>query len=64
MQNDYAYWRDALTGKFGPIHDGDPQPGFYRLRRRQTLRDVRKQRPLHILLLRRHPRPTGNLPNN
>lgn len=34
MQNDYAYWRDALTGKFGPIHDGDPQPGFYRLRRR------------------------------
>lgn len=34
MQNDYAYWRDALEGKFGPIHDGDPHPGFYRLRRR------------------------------
>lgn len=34
MNEDYDYWRNALDGKFGPIHDGDPQPGFYRLRRR------------------------------
>lgn len=27
---DYRYWRDALAGDFGPVHDGDPQPGFYR----------------------------------
>lgn len=31
---DYDYWRNALAGVFGPIHDGEPQPGFYRLRRR------------------------------
>lgn len=26
----YAYWQNALKGEFGPIHDGDAQPGFYR----------------------------------
>jgi hypothetical protein len=28
--SDYSYWRKALEGEFGPIHDGHPQPGFYR----------------------------------
>lgn len=30
---DYTYWQNALAGKFGTIHDGEPQPGFYRMRR-------------------------------
>lgn len=29
---DYTYWQNALAGNFGPIHDGDAQPGFYRKR--------------------------------
>ena len=29
MSDDYTYWREALAGNFGPIHDGDPRPGFY-----------------------------------
>lgn len=29
---DYTYWQNALAGTFGPIHDDDPQPGFYRKR--------------------------------
>ncbi len=28
----YAWWRRALDGDPGPVHDGDPQPGFYRKR--------------------------------
>ena len=33
MTNDpYAWWRAALAGENPPIHDGDPQPGFYRKR--------------------------------
>ena len=32
--SDYTYWQNALAGDFGPIHDGDPQPGFYRWRRK------------------------------
>lgn len=27
--SDYNYWRNALAGKWAPIHEGDPQPGFY-----------------------------------
>lgn len=30
MTDTYKYWRDALDGNFGPVHDGDPQSGFYR----------------------------------
>lgn len=30
----WAWWRDALAGNFGPIHDGDPQQGYYRVRRK------------------------------
>lgn len=26
----YKYWMDALKGNFGPVHDGHPQPGFYK----------------------------------
>lgn len=29
---DYSYWQNALAGDFGAVHDGDPQPGFYRKR--------------------------------
>lgn len=34
MSNDNAWkwWQDALAGKFGPIHDSDPQQGYYRTR--------------------------------
>lgn len=32
MKDAYTYWRNALTGTFGPVHDGDAQPGFYRKR--------------------------------
>lgn len=28
----YDWWENALAGQFGPIHDGHPQPGFYRYR--------------------------------
>lgn len=28
----YDYWQNALAGTFGAVHDGDPQPGFYRKR--------------------------------
>lgn len=28
----YKYWKDALKGVFGEIHDGHPQPGYYRKR--------------------------------
>lgn len=28
----YDYWQNALQGNFGPVHDGDAQPGFYRRR--------------------------------
>jgi hypothetical protein len=29
----FAWWRDALAGKNPPIHDGHPQPGYYKARR-------------------------------
>lgn len=28
----YAWWREALVGRKGPIKDGEPQAGFYRTR--------------------------------
>jgi hypothetical protein len=28
----YDYWSNALKGEFGAVHEGDPQPGFYRKR--------------------------------
>lgn len=31
--NDWTYWQNALQGKFGPVHDGHPQTGFYRKRK-------------------------------
>lgn len=33
MSNDnaWAWWQAALAGNFGPIHDSDPQQGFYRV---------------------------------
>lgn len=35
----YTYWRNALTGTFGPVHDGDPQAGFYRARNKRAGKD-------------------------
>ena len=28
----YQYWMDALKGNFGAVHDGHPQPGFYKIK--------------------------------
>lgn len=30
MSDAYAWWRNSLKGDFGPIHDSEPQCGFYR----------------------------------
>ncbi len=30
--NLWHWWQSALEGNFGPIHDGDPQQGYYRTR--------------------------------
>ncbi|MHB2165661.1 hypothetical protein [Alsobacter sp. R-9] len=32
MSDTFAYWRNALCGSFGPVHENDPQPGYYRTR--------------------------------
>lgn len=34
MSNTYEWWQNALAGNRAPIHDGDPMPGFYRVRRK------------------------------
>ena len=31
----YTYWHNALSGNFGPIHENDPQCGYYRMRLRR-----------------------------
>lgn len=31
----YDHWRENLAGKNPPVHDGDPQPGYYRRRFRE-----------------------------
>ncbi len=28
----HTYWENAIKGNFGPVHDGDPQCGYYRKR--------------------------------
>jgi hypothetical protein len=33
-QNEYDWWRAALSGNVGPLHDGEPQSGRYRSRRK------------------------------
>lgn len=35
----YSYWRNGLAGKFGPVHDSDPQAGFYRARNKKAGKD-------------------------
>jgi hypothetical protein len=30
----WAWWQNALRGEFGPIHESDPQQGYYRVRRK------------------------------
>ena len=32
MVDDYSWWRDALDGHIGKVHEDDPQCGFWRLR--------------------------------
>lgn len=34
LVNRWAWWQAALKGQFGPIHDGEPQQGYYRVRRK------------------------------
>lgn len=36
-KNDLTWWRNALQGKIGPIHDGEPSRGFYRVRSRDRV---------------------------
>ena len=36
VDDPYAYWRNALTGNFGPVHDGDCQAGFWRRRTKRA----------------------------
>lgn len=33
MNDEYFYWREALDGRFGPVHDGEAQCGFWRTKR-------------------------------
>ena len=35
MSQPYTYWHNALMGQFGPIHENDPQCGYYRMRLRR-----------------------------
>ena len=35
MSQPYTYWHNALMGQFGPIHENDPQCGYYRMRWRR-----------------------------
>ena len=35
MSQSYTYWHNALMGQFGPIHENDPQCGYYRMRWRR-----------------------------
>ena len=30
--DEFAWWRHALAGTIGPIHENEPQPGYYRVR--------------------------------
>lgn len=30
--DDYAWWRNAIAGQRGPIHDGEPQCGYFKRR--------------------------------
>ena len=32
MTASFEWWRNALAGAFGPVHENDPQPGYYRMR--------------------------------
>lgn len=34
MADDTSWWHNALKGTRGPIHDGEPQSGFYRQKRK------------------------------
>jgi hypothetical protein len=31
----FTYWHNALSGNYGPIHENDPQCGYYRMRLRR-----------------------------
>lgn len=34
MSDVWTYWREALEGRFGPVHEGEPQAGYFRTRRK------------------------------
>lgn len=34
LVNRWAWWQNALKGNFGPIHENEPQQGYYRVRRK------------------------------
>jgi hypothetical protein len=37
MTDNFNWWENALKGRRGPIHDGEPQSGFYRQRNRDKI---------------------------
>lgn len=37
MADSFEWWQNALNGNRGPIHDGEPQSGFYRQRRKDKI---------------------------
>ena len=54
MSDSFAYWQTAMSGRFGPVHENDPQPGFYRTKPRGGERAVpvaiwRDERGVHAL---------------
>lgn len=36
----YKFWQDALAGKFGPVHDGHPQLGFFKRRHKNKAGEI------------------------
>lgn len=46
----HKYWKNALKGEFGPIHEGEPQTGFYaqKARKGNETRDAQEASPVAI----------------
>lgn len=37
--DEYHWYREAIVGRIGPIHEGNPQPGFYAKRSKPYYED-------------------------
>ena len=40
MADQYDWWRKALAGEFGPIHEDEPQSGFFRVQQNKRWQAV------------------------